>query len=82
MQELFPNHPGYLVEPMPAVSDEEQRVSKHIAYVVHGKRGDFHLMRNHHNPHLFFALNTRNHVGNIRGYEWFTDKNGFVEPLY
>jgi hypothetical protein len=70
---LFPSLSNYLVEP----TDNEN-----VPYRVTGPRSSWRLMRNQNNRSILFAVNDRiNGVAQIRGFEWFTDKTGRVEPL-
>lgn len=79
MQQLFQSRNDYTYEPFPAKDGLE---AKYIAFLVHGPKAEFTLWRNAKNPHAFFVMNSKHRVGNIRGYEWFTDKNGYLQPMY
>jgi hypothetical protein len=74
--ELFPNHPGYKVEK--GVETE----SICFAYMVRGPKKSWGMMRNEKNPHMLFPVpdNFVTDRAEIRGIEWFTDKNGTLKP--
>lgn len=54
------------------------------AYRIFGPRGtEFALIRNKVNPHRMFVVNTKtmNPNARIKGYGWWTDKDGELRPL-
>lgn len=54
------------------------------AYRIFGPRGtEFALIRNKVNPHQMFVINTKtmNPNARIKGYGWWTDKDGELRPL-
>lgn len=70
--ELFEDKPGYVVSETGLVN---------FPYTVTGPRSTWHMMRNQHNPYLLSATNDKiGGVSKIRGFEWFTDKSGRLEP--
>lgn len=74
-QRILPEvFPGYRVEPL------EEREEFSIAYKVTGPRKTFYLMRNRVNPCMLFVCPVGGGGGRIRGYEWFTDKDGTLRP--
>lgn len=76
---LFSNHPGYLVSKLEPEPGQEFRA----AYKVVGPKKTWFLHRNRPNPQLLFVVPGDGVRGQmkIRGWEWFTDKNGKVEPV-
>ena len=55
-----------------------------VRYFLHGPRARYGLIRNRVNPEYLFAINARKGyfgAANVRGYDWFTDRNGIVEPI-
>jgi len=53
-------------------------------YILHGPRGAcYGLVRTVNNPVHMFAINLQRwgKVVNVRGYNWFTDERGFLEPI-
>ena len=54
-------------------------------YILHGKRGARYLcMRNVKRPDLMFLVNDKRFGSNlpkIKGYGWFSDKTGKLEPV-
>lgn len=56
-----------------------------IPYTVTGHRGaEWMLIRNRPRPEMLFVSSTRargRNLGSIRGYTWFTDKDGVLRPV-
>ena len=74
---------GYRVERHLVDAD---RLHREPAYTLHGPRGArYGLMRNQNHPHMMYVINLRpNHRGIVttaKGYGWFTDKFGELEPV-
>ncbi len=53
------------------------------AYQLFDKNGaKYVLWRNKPNPHLLFAVHARKFgCATIKGYKWFTDKDGELKPV-
>jgi hypothetical protein len=55
---------------------------KRVAYKLIGPRGHvFALWRSDQQPAALFVMNSRCRIARLRGYLWFTDMRGFLEPL-
>ena len=67
--------PGYTIEKL------EEKEDICFAYCVIGPRKKFWLMRNKPNPSILFVCPEGRNSGKIRGYEWFTDKDGTLKPV-
>ena len=56
-----------------------------VAYELHGPRGaHYGLIRNAHRPHLLFVVNLKPNcysTPSVRGYGWFSDETGSLEPV-
>ena len=55
-----------------------------VRYFLHGPRARYGLIRNRVHPEYLFAINARKGyfgAANVRGYDWFTDRDGIVEPV-
>ena len=76
-QQLGELFPGYKVEKL----DESAADNLGWAYKVTGPRSNWKLLRNRPNPQLLFVVGRHGSVGKIRGYEWFTDKDGTLRPV-
>ncbi len=72
--ELFP---GYVAEQLPETPGKIE-----FAYKVTGPRKVFMLMRNRPNPNMLFVCPEGRSTGKIRGYEWFTDRDGTLKPSH
>lgn len=75
--EGYSDKPGYLVTPC-----TDSKISKHVAFIVTGPRGEWGLMRNKNNPNLMFVVKSKGFgCGAIRGWEWFKlQADGKVTP--
>lgn len=71
MTEVFP---GYQVEKL---SDDPLG----YAYQITGPRKTWMLIRNRPNPTMMFVVTDRGAPGKVRGYEWFTDKDGTLRAV-
>lgn len=80
-----PRNPGQFADctiRKAVLGENEKGFSAHIAYEVFTKRGMFTLIRNHNHKEQMFVLNTKNHPGNLKGWEWFYETNcGLVVPF-
>lgn len=73
-EELFP---GYRIEKLDEIKDELG-----FAYCVIGPKREFMLMRNQLNPSLLFVCpDGMSRNCKIRGYSWFTDRDGRLRPV-
>ncbi len=52
-------------------------------YALKGPKGAYYFMaRNNHKPHLMYPVNGRFlSCVRVKGYSWFTDEKGFLEPI-
>ena len=52
------------------------------AYLLHGPRGArYALLRSQTNPTMLFAWNDRRFgMVSVKGYQWFTDRDGTIVP--
>ncbi len=77
MAESFELFPGYRAEKL------DDATSPRIAYRVIGPRKTFRLMRNQPNPTMLFVLcddKAGLRTTKIRGFAWFTDRDGTLRP--
>lgn len=53
------------------------------AYVLHGSKGaTYVLMRNEDNNEMLMAINIRHYsIASVKGYSWFTDRDGRLKPV-
>lgn len=51
------------------------------AYILHGPKADYRLMRTMNNPHAFFVLNSNLRVSSVKGNYWFSDQDGKLVPV-
>lgn len=53
------------------------------AYILHGSKGaTYVLMRNEENNAMLLAINIRYYsVASVKGYSWFTDRDGRLKPV-
>jgi hypothetical protein len=75
MSELPEIFPGYRVVKL----EENDPIC--FAYKIIGPRKEFFLMRNKPNPSMLFAVPEGRRSCKVRGYEWFTDKDGQLKPV-
>ncbi|HEX5426547.1 MAG TPA: hypothetical protein VFW94_23570 [Candidatus Acidoferrales bacterium] len=76
METITEVFPGYRVEKL----EEKEEIC--FAYKIIGPRKTFMLMRNRVNRHALFVVGEGLRSSNkIRGYEWFTDKDGTLRPM-
>jgi hypothetical protein len=62
------------------LDEPEGKIS--FAYKVTGPRREWRLMRNRPNPSMLFVCPEGRRSGKIRGYEWFTDRDGTLKPTH
>jgi len=75
-----PRNPGQFADCTIKAYDGDGK--DYIAYLVQTKRGEFALWRNRKDPRCLWVTNTKNHPGNLRGWEWFYETNcGLVVPF-
>lgn len=61
----------------------EQTGNLNMPYHLIGKRGaTYGLMRNARKPELLFVVTSTGCTDRaLKGYRWFTDRNGVIEPV-
>ena len=76
---------GFKVTKTDARSADESAKDVTVAYELHGPRGaHYGLIRNAHRPHLLFVVNLKSNcfsAPSVRGYGWFSDASGSLEPV-
>lgn len=71
---------GYQVEKHNTEGSEKRMIA---AYTLSDRNGPkYKLIRNTKNPNMLFAIHTRKlDCAIIKGYKWFTDKDGELKPI-
>ena len=76
---------GFEVTQTDGRSAEESAKNITVAYELRGPRGaHYGLIRNARRPHLLFVVNLkpgRYSAPSVRGYGWFSDESGSLEPV-
>lgn len=53
-----------------------------MPYMLKGPRGSLYgLYRNINDPSKLYPITTKGKPTSVKGYSWFTDKNGIIEGL-
>ncbi len=70
---------GYIVEK----NTDDTGKGGSCGFWLHGPRGArYGLIRNHRNPEMLFAWNDRKFgTVSVKGYGWFTDRDGTLTPV-
>lgn len=65
--------------------EDEPGVSKFAAYLLSEKTGSprYYLLRNKIRPEMLFAIHAwKLNKAKIKGFSWFTDKDGELKPVF